>query len=153
MKFAIVAALMAAVSGAATDTCEHVHFDVYKKKDCKDADVDTALTTEFNAKLVGADDTALNTCVHKSYANKDYYYKASCPKEAEPSKRIMTIQLYKDAACSSDKKIKEALVKYTMDATKDADGATDNAADRTCTAIKGAKDLWYTGKYATAAFP
>merc|ERR1711908_124547 len=113
MKFAIVAALMAAVSGAADDICVHVHFDVYKKTGCKNADVDSTLTTEFNTKLVGADDTGLSACVHKSYSGEDYYYKASCPKQAEPSKRIMTIQLYTDAACGSDKKIDKAVATYT----------------------------------------
>ena len=145
MKFAIVAALMAAVSGAPTvDTkCYHVHFDVWKKNDCSSGNEDSANTAAFNEKLVGASDDGLQACKTKTFNGKDYYYKASCPPEAAAAKRIMTIQLYKENTCAT--KIEKAAVTYLMDASKDANGATDVTG--TCNAIKGAKDLWWTGKY------
>merc|ERR1719453_76148 len=107
MKFAIVAALMAAVSGTTATGCATVKFHVWKDKDCSTT-AGTTIEDDFNHKLVGADETKLagGACLDKTFSGKTYYYKASCPGLAEAEKRIMTIQLYSDDHCT--KKIDKA---------------------------------------------
>ena len=99
MKFAVVAALMAAVSGA--DTCAKVKFLLFTEKGCPDAKKETLDNTNaFNNVLANkAPDasflnTALKDCIEKDFNGKKYYYKATCPNKPDIKDRKMTFQLY-----------------------------------------------------------
>ena len=99
--------------------------------------------------MVGASNTGLALCKKKTFNGKDYYYKATCPAEDTAAKRIMTIQLYKDVDCTAGKEIDKAKVTYTMDETTDNSG-TANTGTPTCTPVKGADKLWFTGVYTSS---
>ena len=129
MKFAIVAALMAAVSAAGPTDCSAVELKLWKDKDCTSAaeDADKDAFVNSLGTLTGG------TCTDKTIKGTAYSYKAQC----EDTKHVLFFQLYKDGGCTTAKKVKDAV--YTMKLDEGVGSKT------TCTQAMGSDKFWYTG--------